>query len=204
MNVFLLSEIHRPEPGRVRPYPDASHPRSGERERIIRSQNPMSTLFQKNFSHPLFSVFPNIFHHFHSPPSPAPKLFSPSRPPSPPPFLHSSRPSATPALPIISIFSIKSTISSTPCAPFSPFRKNHECNRMQSIAVECNRSFQAARLHYACGCREAPHHRPLFSRAPAFRNPKSKSKPIPHIMRLQEGGASAILFARTYNTTVAR
>ena len=86
MNVFLLSEIHRPEPGRVRPYPDASHPRSGERERIIRSQNPMSTLFQKNFSYPIFSIFPNIFHHFPSAPLPRPQTFFTLPPPLPSPF----------------------------------------------------------------------------------------------------------------------
>ncbi len=128
MNVFLLSEIFRPEPGRVRPYPDASHPRSGERGRIIRRQNPLSILFQKKFFAPLFSRFPEHFPHFHPPsPPPAQKFFSPRRtlfPPSMPERgLPSSRKTCKGAIPVLSIISIFSTFSiksSPPCAHFWP------------------------------------------------------------------------------------
>lgn len=126
MNVFLLSEIFRPVPGRVRPYPDASHPRSGERGRIIRRQKPLSTLFQKNFFAPRFRRFPEHFSHFH-PPSPPPdqKFFRPDAPPFPPSKpergLPSSRKTCKGAIPVLSIISIFSifSIKSSPLAPIS-------------------------------------------------------------------------------------
>ena len=111
MNVFLLSEIFRPAPGRVRPYPDASHPRSGERGRIIRRQNPMSTLFQKNFFTPFFSVFPNNFPIFLPPPLPRTKNFFAPAPPFPPLSPLPFRPRAIPVLSKISKISKESIIS---------------------------------------------------------------------------------------------
>ncbi len=127
MNVLLFSEIHRPGPGRVRPYPDASHPRSGERERIIRTKNPMSTLFQKNFHFLFFHAFPNVFSRF-PPASPPPdqKIFRAGAP--------ISRPSAQTRLSLpqsshpkrkfcpgenFEIFEIFDNFEE-PCAPFLP------------------------------------------------------------------------------------